>query len=100
MPGGDGPELSEVPQLPELPELPELSVVVDGLEDGWTATWLGPVEPADPSGARVRLLADRSTAVPLNVRVFGRSPEGRTILTAETVVPAAPVDPADSDATD
>ena len=95
-PGGAGPGQ---------PGLPELSVVVDGLDDGWTATWQGPVEPADESGAVVRLVADTSTEVHLNVRVFGRTPQGRTILTAETVVPDPAVDlpgfdPADSDATD
>lgn len=88
------------PTIPLESGLPEMTVVVDGLDDGWTATWLGPVEPVDESGAVVRLQGDRTTAVQLNVRVFGRSPQGRTILTADTLLPADPVDPHDDDATD
>ncbi|GAB5895155.1 hypothetical protein [Mycolicibacterium mageritense] len=71
----------------------ELTVVVEGLEAGWTANWRGPVEPVGPSGAVVRLTSDRPARV--SVRVFGRTNTGadqassvrqRTILTAETAV--------------
>ena len=77
----------------------ELTVVVDGLEAGWTATWHGPVEPVQPSGDVVRLLADLPASGRVSVRVFGRTDHGqaqdnstgpghRTILTAEAVLPA------------
>lgn len=71
----------------------ELTVVVAGLEAGWTANWRGPVEPVEASGAVVRLTADHAARV--SVRVFGRTDSlarqgssggQRTILTAEAVV--------------
>jgi hypothetical protein len=66
----------------------ELTVLVDGLLAGWTATWHGPVEPVDASGAIVRLLADAPVAGRVSVRVFGRTDDGhRTILTAEALLP-------------
>ena len=75
------------------PDSAELTVVVEGLEPGWTANWRGPVEPVEPSGAVVRLTVEHSARV--SVRVFGRTDTSahhdnsggqRTILTAEAVV--------------
>ena len=69
----------------------ELTVVVDGLEAGWTATWHGPLEPVAPSGAVVRLLAEPPASGRVSVRVFGRTDHGhRTILTAEAVLSEEP----------
>lgn len=73
----------------EDPSGAELTVVVDGLEEGWTATWHGPVEPvvADAARPSVRLVGHRSEPAHVTVRVFGRTPHGRTILAAEIDVP-------------
>ena len=81
----------------------ELTVVVEGLEPGWTASWHGPVEPVEASGAVVRLRADPGASARVSVRVFGRTHPGqsqdpetssghRTILTAEAVLAAGPAD--------
>lgn len=66
-----------------------LALVVDGLADGWQATWTGPVQPLDPAGSRVRLVgADDPARVA--VRVFGRAAGGRTILAATWDRPGVP----------
>lgn len=78
-----------------------LTVVVDGLEPGWTASWHGPVEPVGPTGGTVRLLAGAVAPVRVGVRIFGRVEHGyfqslsdglghRSILLAEAVVSAQP----------
>ena len=62
----------------------ELALVIDGLADGWEASWTGPVESLDPHGSRVRLV-DAEPRARVTARVFGRTPPGRTILVAEWV---------------
>ncbi len=68
----------------------ELAVVVDGLDEGWSATWHGPVDPVDaedPNAAVVRLRAGAPAPIRVSVRVFGRSAAGRHILAARIEVP-------------